>query len=305
MASHIYLAKVSTDLVCWCNCAEALMAFPPQENCPWCGCGWLFSCIECRKGFTFAHGVSVDESWEDLARRDMTNYGVESISQEDIDRWVSVMRELLAEVKVGTKYVCLDGAIIPADAGAVQFEGWHSRHDLDFVPQVAALEDRSVLKNLLSNVRYWRANALVSENEKGNGADCRHQLTAADAYRIAEQVVELMRDNTGVELDFSVESLARVDELLVGWHEGGSTSESMPKNVYLFGCYLGEVIIRNHGGRWRQTTGTAQEEAGGFPVVLELPGGTICNPIGQVSKLLDNGPQNRLLFFCQVVTGLK
>jgi hypothetical protein len=62
-------------------------------------------------------------------------------------------------VKVGIKYICLDGAIIPADAGAVQFEGWHSRHDLDFVPQVAALEDRSVITDLLSSSKYWRANA--------------------------------------------------------------------------------------------------------------------------------------------------
>jgi hypothetical protein len=132
-------------------------------DCPWCGCGWLFSCIECRKAFTFARGVSVNESWEELAQRDMTNYGRESVSPEDIHNWVSAMKELLAEVEVGKKYVCLDGAIIPADADAVQFEGWHSRHDLDFVPQVAALEDRSVITDLLSSTKYWRANARAAD----------------------------------------------------------------------------------------------------------------------------------------------
>lgn len=293
MPSLVYLAKANAELVCACECAQALMAFPPQGNCPWCGCGWLFSCIECRKAFTFARGVSVDTSWEELARRDQTNYGEESIPQEDIDRWVSTMKELLAEVKVGAKYVCLDGAIIPADAGVIQFEGWHSRHDLDFVPQVAALDDRSIVKDLLSNVKYWLANAL-----ENIGAIDRGPFTVADAPRYAEKVVELTRDNTGVELDFSVESLTRVDKLMLRWRENGSTSEGMPMQVSLFGCYLGEVIIRNHGGRWRQ-------EASGCPVVLELPDGTICNPKGQASKLLDNGPEDSLLLFCQAVTGLK
>jgi hypothetical protein len=163
LATHVYLVKANADLVCHCKCAQALMTFPPQMDCPWCGCGWLFSCIECRKAFTFARGVSVKESWDDLARRDMTNYGRKTISQEDIDGRVSAMKELLADVKVGTTYVWLDGAIIPADAGAVHFEGWHSRHDLDFVPQVAALDDRSVLTDVLSSTDYWRANAIGPE----------------------------------------------------------------------------------------------------------------------------------------------
>lgn len=133
------------------------MTFPGQLDCPWCGCGWLFSCIECRTSFTFARGVSVNESWEDLARRDLTTYGRTSVSREDVNNWVIAMQELLADVKVGTKYVWLDGAIVPVDAGAVQFEGWRARHDLDFVPQVAALEDRSVIDDLLSSTEYWRA----------------------------------------------------------------------------------------------------------------------------------------------------
>lgn len=172
MASHIYLAKASTDLLCFCECAEALMTFPPQLDCPWCGCGWLFSCSECRTSFTFARGVTVNESWEDLARRDMTNYGRTSVSTDDVDNWVRAMKELLAHVKVGATYVCLDSVIIPVDAGAFQFEGRHSRHDLAFVPQVAALEDRSVIDDLLSSPEYWRErpNALV--RRRWRAAEC-------------------------------------------------------------------------------------------------------------------------------------
>jgi hypothetical protein len=163
MPSHVYLAKDNGELVCQCSCREALITFPPQMDCPWCGCGWLFTCIECRKAFTFARGVRVAESWEELARRDLTNRGHKTVSPEDIDRWVTGMQQILADVEVGKRYVCLDGAIIPADAGAIQFEGWHSRHDLDFVPQVAALKDPAVRTEILSSTKYWEANALPRE----------------------------------------------------------------------------------------------------------------------------------------------
>jgi hypothetical protein len=73
------------------------------------------------------------------------------------------MKQILADVEFDKKYVCLDGAIIPVGAGAAKFEGWHSRHDLGFVPQVAALKDPSVRKDILSSVKYWEANALSRE----------------------------------------------------------------------------------------------------------------------------------------------
>jgi hypothetical protein len=131
------------------------------------------------------------------------------------------------------------------------------------------------------------------------------RFTVADARRYGEKAAELPLANAGVELDFSVESLARVDELMAGWHDDGHTSEGMPTTVYLFGCYFGEVIIRNHGGTWRETAGTEDEERVGFPVALELPSGMICNPLGKASKLLDNGLEDSLLFFCRVVTAIK
>lgn len=160
MASHIYLAKDGSDLVCHCNCDQALVTFPPQMDCPWCGCGWLFTCIECRKAFAFARGVQVEESWEDLARRDLTNRWRNKPARVDIANWVAAMRELLAEVKVGGRYVCLDGTIIPVEITAIRFDGWHSHHDLGYVPQVAALADPSIVQQVLSNTEYWRGRAL-------------------------------------------------------------------------------------------------------------------------------------------------
>jgi hypothetical protein len=165
MASHVYLERDDSELVCHCNCDNALITFPPQMDCPWCGCGWLFTCIECRKAFTFARGVKVKDSWEELARRDLANRSGSKPSKEDISGWVVAMKELMAGVQVGERYVCFDGYFVQVDEPSLRFEGWHSRHKLDFVPQVAALKDPSITQRILSNPEYWRSRAL--ENPDG------------------------------------------------------------------------------------------------------------------------------------------
>jgi hypothetical protein len=163
MAKIIYLAKENDDLCSHCSCETAYITFPPQMDCPWCGCGWLFSCITCRKAFTFARGVEVDESWDELARRDLAAWH-RPPTDEDVEEWIKAMKALLSKVEVGKQYICLDGYIIPTDASGVRFRGWHSEHDLDFVPQVAALDDYFVMENILSSVDYWRARAIPRED---------------------------------------------------------------------------------------------------------------------------------------------
>jgi len=131
--SHIYLMKDGNDLVSHCKCDMAYITFPSQMDCPWCGCGWLFTCINCRKAFTFAKGVEVKDSWIDLARRDITNRGLQTPDDDAVEEWIAAMRELLADVKVGKQYVCLDGLFIPVDATMVEFKGWHSKHSFSYI----------------------------------------------------------------------------------------------------------------------------------------------------------------------------
>jgi hypothetical protein len=72
----------------------------------------------------------------------------------------------------------------------------------------------------------------------------------------------------------------------------------------LAGCYLGEVIIRNHGGTWRRTEETEWQkipEMSRFPLVLELPSGIICSPLSKPFKILDAGRDESLSDFYQAV----
>ena len=70
------------------------------------------------------------------------------------------MPSVLTEVEVGRQYVWLDGSIIPTDAAGVNLQGCYAKHCHEFVPQVAALGDKSVVENILSNEDYWRSNAV-------------------------------------------------------------------------------------------------------------------------------------------------
>jgi len=154
---HIYLRKANDDLISFCMCdkAEALISEPGQMDCPWCGCGWLFTCMKCRKAFTFAEGFEVGKSWEDLADRDIRGFYEHAPEPRETQAWTASMKSLLQDAQVGEQYVYFDGHVIPRSAESVHFVGWNSKHELGFLPHVAALEDPEILDGLLRSVDYW------------------------------------------------------------------------------------------------------------------------------------------------------
>jgi hypothetical protein len=77
----------------------------------------------------------------------------------------------------------------------------------------------------------------------------------------------------------------------------------MKETICLFGCYLGEAIIRNHGGVWKVAAETGFKSI--VPadlLVLETPNKAVWNPIGKAFKLLENGMEDSLAFFYGVAT---
>jgi len=68
-----------------------------------------------------------------------------------------------------------------------------------------------------------------------------------DIRATADECARRFAETFGIELDFSEESLTRLEELL-------SRMDSPPTNMNLvgtdLGCYLGEMLVRNLGGRW-------------------------------------------------------
>ena len=160
----VYLKKASDDVISHCSCGDGRITFPAQMDCPWCGCGWLFSCLTCRKAFTFAEGVELATTWEELAREDENGRFHKEPSAEQIREWVEAMKEILDGVMVGKRYAILDGTVFPADSKAIEFNGWHAHHRFDVLPQRKALHDRSVLEQTLASRHYWQENALPEED---------------------------------------------------------------------------------------------------------------------------------------------
>src|SRR5437868_4230473 len=110
MSKHNYLRKANDDFVshCKCNKVDALISSPGQMDCPWYGCGWLFVCNQCRRAFTFAEAVEVEESWEVTADRSIRGRFQRPPEPGEVEEWIGFMKILLDGIETGQKYVYFD-----------------------------------------------------------------------------------------------------------------------------------------------------------------------------------------------------
>jgi hypothetical protein len=124
-----------------------------------------------------------------------------------------------------------------------------------------------------------------------------------NAAQLASLAVQLTKDITSIDLDYSAGSLEHVDQLILGFRKEGHSIQSMEHTIISFGCYLGEVIIKNLGGQWKRANSTSMKEfAEEHVLLLEASSGWTLNPIGKAFKLLQNGPEDSLVFYYGVVT---
>jgi len=158
--SILYLVKKNDDVISHCKCEESLVGEEGQLDCPWCGCGWLFSCSKCRKAFTFAEAVEIEKTWEEIAHEDLTAYYNREPTETDISEWVQRMKYMMSHIRLGETYVYLDGCYIPAKDKDIKFEGLYANHKFKVLPQVSALEDSSSIPATLENPEYWYKNAI-------------------------------------------------------------------------------------------------------------------------------------------------
>lgn len=114
---------------------------------------------------------------------------------------------------------------------------------------------------------------------------------AADHARLA---VKLAEEEFGDELDFSPGSLEAVDAQIESVREEGRTGEDAAEALFVLGCYLGEVMVRNLGGRWVATARSPLAGVSPWPMVVVLPGGSAWDPIGKAYKRLELGDSEYL-----------
>jgi hypothetical protein len=106
----------------------------------------------------------------------------------------------------------------------------------------------------------------------------------------AQQHRNLAKNLFGIKLDYSADSIPKLDEMIKeGWPEGPPVM--LDEVVIGFGCYLGEAVRRLHGGYW------AFSPELGFHI--GLVGGRdikIC-PFAKVKKRFVNGEEDSIGYF--------
>lgn len=133
-------------------------------DCPWCGCGWLFTCLDCRKAFTFSRCVEVSTPYEELARRDIARRSRQrKVGAWEIRAWTRSMADVMSGLTPGREYVYLDGSFFGTDEH-VEFDGWHSHHFLAALPQTEFRNDPSRLKEFFSRRDYWLNSKVEAED---------------------------------------------------------------------------------------------------------------------------------------------
>jgi hypothetical protein len=132
-----------------------------------------------------------------------------------------------------------------------------------------------------------------------------HPPTPEFAATHAQLAVDAARNIDHVHLDYSPASLGEVDRILGKFHAEGLTEDQMGATVFSFGCYVGEVLVRNNSGRWVMPGQSALSKLGlgdSNMMVVELPDGGVWNPIMKAFKLLKNGESDSVAYFYRVAT---
>lgn len=109
---------------------------------------------------------------------------------------------------------------------------------------------------------------------------------AAKPVRWAADTVATMREGARVRLDYSAQSVWRVDRMIEEIRREGTPSEAVRDVLRGFGAYVGEVIVRQSGAEWWTTGGDHW---------IRTPDGRLWDPIDEARRCFDGQGSLRLL----------
>jgi hypothetical protein len=125
----------------------------------------------------------------------------------------------------------------------------------------------------------------------------KYPASPANAPDHAAIAVAVARDGYDTELDYTPDSLDPLDSAIESLREEGKDAEGAAEELFVFGCYLGEVLVRHLGGRWTATVGSPLRGVSPWPMVVALPDGSSWDAIGKAYKRLELGDSEYLPAF--------
>jgi len=126
--------------------------------------------------------------------------------------------------------------------------------------------------------------------------------SAANAAEIAALALPFAEQNYGVQLDYGEESLRKLDTIIDDLRRD-QRFEALQTLLFSMGCYVGEVLVRQAGGRWRSTEELGMGALASSPIAVEMPDGRGCNPVGKVYGRFQRGREDSLSAFFAAMTG--
>ena len=127
----------------------------------------------------------------------------------------------------------------------------------------------------------------------------------ADGFRALAQGMADDLVSSGYQADFSLESLSEIDRMFDEQSRDGEAladgllGDEMQVRMLTLGAYVGETIIRHHGGAWQSVAPTAVQLHLGAAV--SLPGGGSIWPMRRVWKRLRNGEEDSIALYGRMV----
>ena len=130
-----------------------------------------------------------------------------------------------------------------------------------------------------------------------------YPATPENAREHAKIAVAVARDEWETVLDFTPGSLEALDAEIDSLRESGQDGEDVAEMLFVFGCYLGEVLVRNLGGAWVATARSALRALSPWPMVVVLKDGSAWDAIGKTYKRLELGDSEFLPAFYLAASG--
>lgn len=129
----------------------------------------------------------------------------------------------------------------------------------------------------------------------------RYTLVAANAPRLAADIVAAVREGCRIRLDYSPGSLLQVDRVIGGIRRELPPREAVADPLLGFGAYLGEVLVRTAGAEWVDFD-DVQQLVFGHPFGLRTPDARTWDPLSRAAKRYDDGPAHSLHRFYLAAT---
>jgi hypothetical protein len=127
--------------------------------------------------------------------------------------------------------------------------------------------------------------------------ELRFPATVEKAEAHARLAVKLLAEERDMVADFGPASIEDVDAEIDEFVGRGLTSEEAAEALFVLGCYVGQVMVRNLGGRWVATAQSSLRGISPWPMVVVLPGGSTWDTIGKTYKRLELGDSEDLVSF--------